>query len=104
MVSDDVYEAALPVLQNDALDDEDKTDKLEELLRNEAGLTGKPLETARGASAMRAAPRALRHRVAIPSSAAHPPRPGRQIAHPLPSTTRRAPSTRLLALASCPLP
>lgn len=44
MVSDNLYDKALPVLQDDALDDEDKTDKLEELLRNETGLTGKSLE------------------------------------------------------------
>ncbi|KAJ4287225.1 hypothetical protein N0V90_012623 [Kalmusia sp. IMI 367209] len=44
MVSDEVYDAALPVLQDDALDEEDKTDKLEELLRKETGLIGKPLE------------------------------------------------------------
>lgn len=44
MVSDEVYEVCLPVLQDDALDDEDKTDKLEELLRKETGLTGKSLE------------------------------------------------------------
>ncbi|CAN9442896.1 unnamed protein product [Alternaria alternata] len=33
MVADDLYEKALPVLQDEALDEEDKTDKLEELLR-----------------------------------------------------------------------
>ncbi|KAL6704730.1 hypothetical protein ACN47E_007651 [Coniothyrium glycines] len=44
MVPDELYEKALPVLQDDALDDEDKTDKLEELLRKETGLTGKSLE------------------------------------------------------------
>ncbi|KAH7399524.1 CCCH zinc finger and SMR domain-containing protein [Pyrenochaeta sp. MPI-SDFR-AT-0127] len=44
MVADSLYEKALPVLQDDALDEEDKTDKLEELLRKETGLTGKSLE------------------------------------------------------------
>ncbi|KAF2739314.1 hypothetical protein EJ04DRAFT_484953 [Polyplosphaeria fusca] len=44
MVADHVYEAALPVLQDESLEEDDKTDKLEELLRNETGLTGKPLE------------------------------------------------------------
>lgn len=44
MISDEVYEACLPVLQDEALDEEDKTDKLEELLRKETGLTGKSLE------------------------------------------------------------
>ncbi|KAL5121248.1 hypothetical protein ACEQ8H_000716 [Pleosporales sp. CAS-2024a] len=44
MVADTLYEKALPVLQNDALDDEDKTDQLEELMRKETSLTGKSLE------------------------------------------------------------
>ncbi|EUC47635.1 hypothetical protein COCMIDRAFT_34867 [Bipolaris oryzae ATCC 44560] len=44
MVADDLYEKALPVLQDDALDEEDKTDKLEELMRKETNLTGKSLE------------------------------------------------------------
>ncbi|KAI8940365.1 hypothetical protein NX059_004058 [Plenodomus lindquistii] len=44
MVADDLFEKALPVLHDEALDEEDKTDKLEELLRKETGLTGKSLE------------------------------------------------------------
>ncbi|KAF2270602.1 hypothetical protein CC78DRAFT_451439 [Lojkania enalia] len=44
MVADEVYEAALPVLQNESLEEDDKTDKLEELLRKETGLSGKSLE------------------------------------------------------------
>jgi hypothetical protein len=44
MVADDLYEKALPVLQNDALDEEDKTDQLEELMRKETNLVGKSLE------------------------------------------------------------
>lgn len=44
MVPDELYEKVLPVLQDETLDDEDKTDKLEELLRKETGLTGKSLE------------------------------------------------------------
>ncbi|KAH4197888.1 hypothetical protein HBI56_093780 [Parastagonospora nodorum] len=44
MVADVLYEKALPVLQNDALDEEDKTDQLEELMRKETNLTGKSLE------------------------------------------------------------
>lgn len=44
MVADSLYEKALPVLQDDALDEEDKTDRLEELLRKETNLTGKSLE------------------------------------------------------------
>jgi hypothetical protein len=44
MVADTVYEACLPVLQDESLEDDDRTDKLEELLRKETGLTGKSLE------------------------------------------------------------
>jgi hypothetical protein len=44
MVADDLYEKALPVLQDDALDEEDKTDQLEEMMRKETNLTGKSLE------------------------------------------------------------
>jgi hypothetical protein len=44
MIPDELYEKALPVLQDDALDDEDKTDQLEELMRKETSLTGKSLE------------------------------------------------------------
>lgn len=44
MVADEVYEACLPVLQDETLEEDDKTDKLEELLRKQTGLTGKSLE------------------------------------------------------------
>ena len=46
MISDEVYECCLPVLQDEKLEDEDKTEKLEELLRKETPLTGKQLENA----------------------------------------------------------
>ncbi|KAF2459853.1 hypothetical protein BDY21DRAFT_281549 [Lineolata rhizophorae] len=46
MVSDDIYELCLPVLNDDSLDEDEKTEKLEELLRKETGLTGKSLENA----------------------------------------------------------
>jgi hypothetical protein len=44
MVADAIYELCLPVLQDEAVEEEDRTDKLEELLRKETGLTGKSLE------------------------------------------------------------
>lgn len=44
MVSDETFEICLPVLQDPALDDEEKTDKLEELLRRETALSGSSLE------------------------------------------------------------
>ncbi|OCK83838.1 hypothetical protein K432DRAFT_162130 [Lepidopterella palustris CBS 459.81] len=46
MVSDEVYELCLPVLQDESLEDDDKTDKLEEVLRKDTSLTGKSLENA----------------------------------------------------------
>ena len=46
MVSDATYELCLPVLQDATLEDEDKTDKLEELIKKETSLTGSALENA----------------------------------------------------------
>jgi hypothetical protein len=46
MVSDTVYEICLPVLQDSTLPEDDKADRVEDVLRSEAHLTGKALETA----------------------------------------------------------
>ncbi|KAI9684085.1 MAG: hypothetical protein M1829_003355 [Trizodia sp. TS-e1964] len=46
MVSDTIYELCLPILQNSGLEEEDKTEKLEDLLAKEAALTGTQLENA----------------------------------------------------------
>jgi hypothetical protein len=46
MVSDETYEICLPVLQDSSIEDEDKTDKLEELLKEKTSLTGLALENA----------------------------------------------------------
>lgn len=46
MVSDATYDLCLPVLQDSALEDEDKTDQLEELLKKETPLKGTALENA----------------------------------------------------------
>lgn len=46
MVSDETYELCLPVLQDPSLEEEDKTDKLEELLRKETSLSGTSLDNA----------------------------------------------------------
>jgi hypothetical protein len=46
MVSDATFELCLPILQDATLEDEDKTDKLEELLKKETTLTGTSLENA----------------------------------------------------------
>ena len=46
MVSDTMYELCLPVLEDTAVDEEEKTEKLEELVKTESSLTGKPLDDA----------------------------------------------------------
>lgn len=46
MVSDETYDICLPVLQDSALEEEDKTDKVEDLVRKETKLTGQSLENA----------------------------------------------------------
>jgi len=43
---DDIYELALPTLQDDGIEEEEKTDKLEELLAKETSLTGRALDDA----------------------------------------------------------
>ncbi|EFY92788.1 CCCH zinc finger and SMR domain containing protein [Metarhizium acridum CQMa 102] len=44
MVSDEHYDLCLPILQDTTLEDEDRTDKLEELLKKETNLTGSSLD------------------------------------------------------------
>ncbi|GKT55008.1 SMR domain-containing protein [Colletotrichum tofieldiae] len=46
MVSDEHYEICLPILQDATLEDEDKTDKLEDLLRSQTTLNGSSLDNA----------------------------------------------------------
>lgn len=46
MVSDEHFELCLPILQDATLEDEDKTDRLEELFRKETSLTGTSLDNA----------------------------------------------------------
>ena len=46
MLSDESYDLCLPILQDKAIDDDDKTEKLEEVLREKTSLTGKQLENA----------------------------------------------------------
>ena len=45
-ISDATFDLCLPTLEDDALEEEDKTEKLEEILRKETSLTGRPLEDA----------------------------------------------------------
>jgi hypothetical protein len=44
MIADEVYEKCLPILQDKELDDDDRTEKVELLVRSETSLTGKELE------------------------------------------------------------
>jgi hypothetical protein len=44
MITDEIYELCQPTLENGELEDEDKTEKLEELLRKQTALTGTGLE------------------------------------------------------------
>lgn len=78
MASDAIYETCLPILQDSSMEEEDKTDKLEELVRKESGFSGKTLETMvldilwrfRNASTPSASSPAVRHTVIRRSSPA----------------------------------
>lgn len=69
MLTDNLYELCLPILNDEALEEEDKTDKLEELLRKESALTGRAL----GDAVLRAL---WRHR-----DAKNPPLPSPPVRH-----------------------
>ena len=44
MITDAAYEACLPILENPEIEEEDRTERLEELLQSEHSLSGKALE------------------------------------------------------------
>ena len=44
MLSDELYDQCVPILRDDSLEDEDKTEKLEELFRKETTFAGKQLD------------------------------------------------------------
>lgn len=81
MASDEIYDACLVILRDASVDEDDKTDKLEELIKNDTTLTGKALENAvldvlwryRNNSASSAASPLLRHTVARRQSPARWP-------------------------------
>ncbi|KAL1651286.1 hypothetical protein SLS58_000625 [Diplodia intermedia] len=91
MVSDDIYDLCLPVLQDDSLEDEDKTEQLEELVREKTSLSGKALEDAvldslwrfRGSSNSSASPPPVRHTIIRRSS----PAPWQVARAPTPSSS-----------------
>ncbi|KAG9256976.1 uncharacterized protein F5Z01DRAFT_443274 [Emericellopsis atlantica] len=71
MVSDEHYDICLPVLQDVSLEDEDKTDKLEEVLKAQTTLSGRSLDNAvldvlwryRDGGAVSASPPPIRHSI-----------------------------------------
>ncbi|OMP87372.1 NEDD4-binding protein 2 [Diplodia seriata] len=91
MVSDEIYDLCLPVLQDDSLEDEDKTEQLEELVREKTSLSGKALEDAvldslwrfRGSSNSSASPPPVRHTIIRRSS----PAPWQVARAPTPSSS-----------------
>jgi hypothetical protein len=93
-VSDEAYELCLPILNDEALEDEDKTEKMEELLREKTALKDKALENAildamwkfRNAKDSAASPPPSRHTIIRKSS----PAPWQMARVPTPS----APSPR----------
>jgi hypothetical protein len=81
MISDEQYEICLPVLEDASLDDEEKTDKLEELLRENTQLTGASLDNIvldalwrfrDGNNTTEASPPPLRHAILRRPSPAYP--------------------------------
>lgn len=85
MVSDEHYELCLPILQDPALEDEDKTDKLEELLKKETSLTGSSLDNV-VLDAM------WRYREAGGASASPPPMRQSILRRPSPASWRGSPT------------
>lgn len=71
MVSDEHFEMCLPILQDATIEEEDKTDRLEELFRDKTTLTGASLESAildvlwrfRDGSTVSASPPPIRHNI-----------------------------------------
>ncbi|KAH0015444.1 hypothetical protein KCU72_g14034, partial [Aureobasidium melanogenum] len=78
MVSDTVYEICLPALQDPALPEDEKADRVEEVLRQEARLTGKALEDA-------VLGVLWRHRDAVQGSTSPPPLRASVIRRPSPA-------------------
>jgi hypothetical protein len=87
MIADELYNSCLPILQDDGLEEDEKTDKLEELLRKETGLTGKSLENV-------VLDALWRHRESSTSSTSPPPSRHTVIrrASPAPWQANRAPT------------
>jgi hypothetical protein len=71
MLSDETYDLCRPILEDDAIDEDEKTEKLEELLKEKANLSGKQLENTvldtlwryKGATSEVSSPPPVRHTV-----------------------------------------
>lgn len=99
MVSDDLYERCLPLLDDKELEEEDKVEKVEELLRKEGSLSGAALENGvldtlwrhRNASQPDSSQTPLRHAVV------RAPRPAPRVPTPLGSPLAGASPTPVAA-------
>ncbi|PFH61779.1 hypothetical protein XA68_16308 [Ophiocordyceps unilateralis] len=85
MVSDEHYELCLPILQDPSFEDEDRTDRLEELLKKETNLSGSALENV-VLDAM------WRYREASGASASPPPIRQSILRRPSPASWRGSPT------------
>ncbi len=94
MVADELYEQCLPILRDPTIEDEDKTDKLEELLKKETTYTGKVLENMvldilwrhRDSTTEKTSPSTVRHNILRRASPAawQKPRPAGPSVHSSP--------------------
>lgn len=100
MASDTVYDICLPILTDIMIDEEDKTEKLEDILRRETPLAGQPLEDAilnvlwrfRNSSAPASSSPPIRHTVIRRSSPAPWQIPRASTPMSLPSMTGACPA------------
>lgn len=105
MISDDIYEKCVLVLKDEKVDEEDKTEKVEDLLREEASLEGKQLENAvldtlwrfRESGTNSSSPRPSRHTIVRRTS----PAPWQtNLPTPVSSSPRLTPTSTLSATAT----
>ena len=105
MISDDIYEKCVVVLKDEKIDEEDKTEKIEDLLKEEASLEGKQLENAvldtlwrfRESGTNGSSPRPSRHTIVRRTS----PAPWQtNLPTPISSSPRLTPTSTLSATAT----
>ena len=105
MISDEIYEKCIVVLKDEKVDEEDKTERIEDLLKEEASLEGKQLENAvldtlwrfRESGTNSSSPRPSRHTVVRRTS----PAPWQtNLPTPISSSPRLTPTSTLSATAT----